>query len=185
MTSCWSLKQKIFPIPKRHQGWTETISGPLFTPLWCSTTLSTHLPLCPSVSITFRCKMNEGIDHFNIYLEWESLWWYTLLLKTWGEEVTNLQNLHPAFTCAIKELENIKETATWLSEWRYKDSCFLSTSTWCCLDFHSSFSTWSTCCSLRVAIADRSWCITGGFLSGMKSRFEGSPENKKDAVFHA
>ena len=56
--------------------------------------------------------MNEGIDHFNVYLEW-GLWWYALLLKTCGEEVTTLQSLHPAFTYGIhsahiKELENIK-----------------------------------------------------------------------------
>jgi len=40
--------------------------------------------------------MDEAIYHFNIYFEWEGLWWYTLLLKTCGEEVTTVQSLEPS-----------------------------------------------------------------------------------------
>lgn len=81
----------------------------------CDIALSRQLisHFCPSVPVTSRCKMNERVDHFNIYLEWECLWWYTLLLKTFSEEVTTLQIYTQVFICGIhsgriKELENIK-----------------------------------------------------------------------------
>lgn len=95
MTSCWSLKEKIFqfqPDIKDELRQSEVLRSHLCDGAPPCQPISL---LCPSGPVAFRCEMNEAIYHFNIHLEWEGLWGCTVLLKTCGGEVTGVQSLHP------------------------------------------------------------------------------------------